>query len=166
MTEPVVGDVTRGAARASAGGAGERVAILPAISLWQPWASAWMLEGIKDHETRHWRYPSRLEGRTVLVHAAKRLDAEGYEDECHELFGPLWRTSLPRGAFLGTVTLAGCKVITNRELFNGATGAADMFWGNWEPGRFAWLRKNPALFKTPIPARGRQGWWTEALVQP
>lgn len=31
--------------------------------------------------------------------------------------------------------------------------------GDYSPGRFAWVLQNPVMFKTPIPAHGKQGWW-------
>lgn len=31
--------------------------------------------------------------------------------------------------------------------------------GDYSPGRFAWVLQNPVMFKTPIPACGKQGWW-------
>jgi ASCH domain-containing protein len=44
---------------------------LPAISLWQPWASLIAL-GVKRIETRSWPCPAKYIGERVLIHAAKR----------------------------------------------------------------------------------------------
>src|SRR6185436_9203151 len=43
-------------------------AMLPCISLWQPWGSLWCSDA-KEHETRHW--PTSHRG-WLAVHAAKR----------------------------------------------------------------------------------------------
>lgn len=33
-------------------------------------------------------------------------------------------------------------------------------YGDWTPGRHAWLITDPQPLPEPIPAKGRQGWWT------
>jgi len=43
---------------------------LPAISLWQPWASLIAL-GVKRIETRSWPCPAKYIGERVIIHAAK-----------------------------------------------------------------------------------------------
>ena len=35
----------------------------------------------------------------------------------------------------------------------------EKLWGDYSPGRFAWVLQNPVMFDKPIPARGKQGWW-------
>lgn len=127
-----------------------------AISLWQPWASLWLVEGAKEHETRHWRYPVRLEGQRVLVHAAKRKpDADDPELNaiCREHFGQDWVERLPRGAFIGSLVLAGC--FPTEEVY---PSESDEVCGNWAPGRFAWKGAERRL-GAPRPAIGRQGFW-------
>lgn len=32
-------------------------------------------------------------------------------------------------------------------------------FGDFTPGRYAWVMMNPVLFESPIPARGKQGLW-------
>ncbi len=32
-------------------------------------------------------------------------------------------------------------------------------FGDWSPGRFGWILRNPVLFDKPIPAKGAQGFW-------
>jgi hypothetical protein len=49
----------------------------PAISIKQPWAYAILKLG-KDCENRSWHLPSRYHLRTVLLHAGKRIDYDGY----------------------------------------------------------------------------------------
>jgi hypothetical protein len=51
--------------------------ILPAISIKQPWAYAILHFG-KDVENRTWDLPRKFLGKTVLVHAGKRFDDDGY----------------------------------------------------------------------------------------
>lgn len=44
---------------------------MKAISLWQPWASLVAIKA-KTIETRHWPAPSRMIGKRIAIHAAKR----------------------------------------------------------------------------------------------
>lgn len=64
---------------------------IPAISLWQPWASAIAL-GLKTYETRHWQRAYR---GIIAIHAAKR------KPEAHPAFKSV--ADLPTG---GIVCLA------------------------------------------------------------
>lgn len=139
---------------------------LPAISLWQPWASLLFTDPpAKEHETRHWRYPARLHGQRVAIHAAQRLECrdEDLDRLCLFSFGPAWRSRLPRGAFIGTALLCGCTPTDGTKLFNGAASIRDYISGDWGPGRFGWRLEDRSPFTTPIPARGQQGWWTAEL---
>lgn len=136
---------------------------MKAISLWQPWASLWLL-GPKIHETRHW--PTDHRG-ALLVHAAKKL--------CHDVdstlaailerkFGARWAKELPRGALIGCVELEDC-IPTSL----GCTDDDDRTCGRWDPGRYAWRRGQEARrFVEPIPYTGRQGFFTvpDELVMP
>ena len=135
---------------------------LPAISLWQPWASLLFVEGGKVHETRDWDVPRRIFGRTVLVHAAKHpITRTTVEDDdplailCTHRFGPDWRKALPFGAFVGTARISGSLRMPR------ATPASpvDEIAGNWEPGRYAWRMDERMPLAEPIPAKGQQGWW-------
>lgn len=138
-----------------------------AISLWQPWASLW-LSPAKIHETRHW--PARHRG-WLLVHAAKRLERDVDDDLhaiCRDQFGPLWRTSLPRGSVIGAVDLIDCKSTESVVLstMDAPEGARDIACGNFDVGRFAWRRGAYKRFATPIPYRGLQSFFDvpDALV--
>ena len=135
----------------------------PAISLWQPWASLWVVSPrIKWHETRHWPAPPRFIGRRILVHAAKTRegirDAEDDPDLaalCAERFGDGWATSLPMGGFIGSLVLA-----SSERMNSGSVGRTpeDLLCGNWAPGRHAWLGESPRVWPMR-PATGRQGFW-------
>lgn len=129
---------------------------MKAISLWQPWASLWVL-GYKIHETRHW--PTNVRGG-VAVHAAKRWTREQIELCGEEPFrsaimphangnGPL----LPLGAYVGVVNIGSCLPV---EQVN--PSEPDASFGDYSPGRFAWKAIEHWTI-SPLPARGRQGFW-------
>jgi hypothetical protein len=114
---------------------------VPAISLWQPWASAW-ISPLKHHETRSWE---TLRRGPLVVHASKARTAlrfiEGpLERSLVDHFGPNWRTEIPFGALIGTVELIDCERIGETFVSSGATPVddADHAAGDWTEGRFAW----------------------------
>ena len=134
----------------------------PAISLWQPWASLIFVSdhgSRKLHETRSYPLPPRYLGERIAIHAAKRpvpkaIDAD-LELLCIDLFGVDFRSSLPRGAVVGTVMI---DQWTATE-FCGPETDADSIAGDWTNGRFAWRLRNPQQLETPLPQLGQQGWF-------
>lgn len=64
--------------------------------------------------------------------------------------------NLPRGAVIGTVEIVDCVPV--EELVDSLDNRERLL-GDYSPGRFAWVLQNPVMFKTPIPAHGKQGWW-------
>lgn len=135
---------------------------ITAISLHQPYASLLVHEAMpKIHETRSWPVPARLVGRTVLIHAAKRVHLD--EDValiCRQLWGLDWRGAIPRGAFVGTVIFGPPFRITGERQ---AAGLQDVTAGDWTPGRWAWPTTARHQFATPVAAPGRQGWWNAPI---
>lgn len=133
---------------------------MKAISLWQPWATL-LVTGHKEHETRGW--PTQVRG-TVAVHAAKKKCSEARElvleyPFCdalndHEL------SALPFGCLIGTVDLVAC-VQAEKVYAPGIWGHEDpdFFFGNFEPGRWAWKCESPRMLAEPIPYRGMQGFF-------
>ena len=149
-----------------------------AISLWQPHASLLFTDPpAKVHETRSFAYPAAYEGRTVLIHAAKRRPPVGdlalndLHRICASRFGPSWWMDLPYGAFVGSTRLAGCRFASRDGVsaFNGADSLDDWLCGDWSPGRHAWRLEDRRKLAEPIPTRGFQGFWNaeigDGLVQ-
>lgn len=110
------------------------------LSLKQPWA--WAIFHGKDIENRVWSTKFRGE---LLVHASKSYDLEGYEwikKNFPALSPLLYREvyDLPRGCIIGKVTMTGCVIHSSSP---------------WFFGPYGFTFENPALFKTPIPHRGK-----------
>lgn len=141
------------------------------LSLWQPWATLWVT-GEKLIETRSWGTDYR---GIVVVHAAKRFDDEQRHLCFTEPFASaLARVgfghpgSLPLGAILGWVDLAGCARMVNDAM---PTGPGDIHigddprlteqeraFGNYAAGRFAWLTgPRRRVLAQSMPYRGGQG---------
>lgn len=141
---------------------------MKAYTVYQPYAYA-TVAGLKGYETRPRR--TNIRGR-VAVHAGKKwLNADG-------LFGLLNReiaygkileteydrgiehlkqaTELVYGAVVGTVEIVDCVPV--EEIMHTLT-ERERLLGDFSPGRFAWVLRNPIMFEKPIPARGQQGWW-------
>lgn len=150
---------------------------VPVITLWQPWASLCFVEqsGLrKCWETRGYYAPAKYVGRDIAIHAAAAFPASKHitaelNDLAYDAFGCGYNYSLPRGAILGLVTLGQpVPVETVRDDLTEEERAA----GIYTDGRYAWPLSNPRALATPLPAKGKQGWWSieasalTAQVQP
>lgn len=131
---------------------------MKSLSLWQPWASMLFVKEasgypVKRDETRHW--PTNIRGR-IAIHAAKTK--EGSKDiDALDLapFGLSYDT-MPFGALIGTVNLVACH---NTERIRSQRTDANLYWGNYGPGRYAFEVKDVKLFPSPLPYRGMQGFF-------
>lgn len=155
---------------------------MKAITEWEPYATL-IVSGLKLYETRSRRTSIR---GTIAIHAAARppLSPEKYKIEAWNQIAAALRTKgigfmkyidLPRGAVVGTVEITGCEqvinMITRTNPVNGAPHPAailsngqeicgtQLAYGDFTPGRWVWMLKNPKMFETPVPAKGRQGFW-------
>lgn len=148
------------------------------LTLTQPWATLVAI-GAKRIETRSW--PTSYRG-PLLIHAAAGLGPGGrremiarcrseHFDTALEAAG-YWPVSaidhLPYGAIVAAAELFDC---------NAAPGYLAAGWryddgrewrlteqerafGDYAPGRFAWLLDQVQPLATPIPAKGALGLWT------
>lgn len=159
---------------------------MKAISLWQPWASLVVI-GSKQIETRGWSTNYR---GPLLIHAAKRkhIGELIYFGSCWAFdaaLQPLGGTmtpntsidlvkDLPFGAIIGQVELVDCRptdsftigeIETRRypdEKCSDWKSYTEKVLGDFTPGRFGWVFKNPVRFETPIPYSGKQGFFEVA----
>ena len=60
------------------------------------------------------------------------------------------------GAVVGTVEIVDCLPVEN--IADGLT-EQEKALGDYSPGRWVWVLKNPVMFRMPVYARGKQGWW-------
>ncbi len=129
-----------------------------AISLWQPWATLWLLTNPdeKVFETRHWYTGIR---GPILVHAAKKRDAEVRKALTDPYFKArlaehgLKPESLAFGAIIGQVDLIDCRIMGGMPSPSEREARA----GLWTVDRYAWQRgPRTEVFQYPIPWVGRQ----------
>ncbi len=145
---------------------------MKAISLWQPWATLWVL-GWKRHETRHWHTHYR---GPLVVHAAKRRG--GDQDDSLSFIAEFLSKNgksleeirdaldcgsdfkvknMALGSAVGVVNMCMCWDI--HQGFTKEQTDTELIMGNWEPGRFAWQADKPHAFETPVPFKGQQGFF-------
>lgn len=139
---------------------------MKAFTIYQPYAYA-IVAGLKGYETRPRR--THIRGR-VAVHAAKLdlwksgiLEA-GIVPKIEKILSEHQRLGnraahLDYGAVIGTIEIVDCVPV---ESLIGKLSERERLLGDYTPGRFAWVLKNPVMFDRPIPARGFQGWWNWA----
>lgn len=139
---------------------------MKAITIWQPWAQL-LAEGKKHEETRSWATNYR---GPILIHAAKNprdFFVDLYPDEevwPHFVAAGLGKAQilkdLPRGVIIGKAKLTACKLIDEEySNFVKEFCPAEYAFGDFTPGRYAWVLEEPVLFDKPIPASGKQGLW-------
>lgn len=159
-------------------------ATLPAITLWQPWATL-VSEGLKPFEFRSWPAPRRLWGKRVAIHAGARpvqrgelqellLRLQGVEArETGLIPAPAIEVleralsspgTLPRASILCLATLG--EPIRNEALaarlglpsVNDSDRTQHSNWG--------WPLTVIEQLEPFVPARGAQGWWTWRRAMP
>lgn len=155
---------------------------ITAISLWQPHASL-VAFGEKPFETRHWQTKHR---GLLAIHAAKHEDHFNSNEQFTEAFSEVsekhdwgewyWpQSEIPNlhfasqvqrglGAVLCVCDLLTCvptEHITGTDKFPARFSRTErhLVFGDFTPGRWAWVLQNVRRFKTPIPATGHQGLW-------
>lgn len=148
---------------------------MKAISLLQPWASLIAI-GAKKIETRSWSTKYR---GPLAIHASKKLwKFMEYLPEERLIGLTLWETGLyhtlkdlPHGAVIATCNLVDVRYMLQGKLFryeNGAViaggeipmpGEPELSFGDYTPGRFAWMLEDIKMLKSPIPAKGHQSLW-------
>lgn len=142
---------------------------MKAITLWQPWATL-VAHGYKRIETRSWKTNYR---GPLAIHAAKKWNRELRElcltepfRSCLKEIYPDKRHPLPRGGVIATVGLY--EIVEASWVFPGRCarhgGEHEESFGDYSPGRYAWLLTEPSRFEM-IPYRGRQGLWNWESIE-
>ena len=127
-----------------------------AITIQQPWASLVALRA-KRYETRSWnthyRGPLAIHASATFSETQRRLARSGPFVAVCQLTAVFKTTdSSGQSAF----EFARADLSNREEAF-----------GDFSPGRFAWLLTNVIALENPIPARGALGLWEwndEALI--
>lgn len=130
-----------------------------ALTVWQPWASL-IAYGLKEYETRHWRFPPGAKGKLVAIHSAKRWTASEQRAARHleqfyrHLQPPI--QDYPLGAIVAIVRMVEC---VPSELLLRRLSPLEKACGDYSPNRFGWRMELVQRLTTPVPAAGQQGFW-------
>lgn len=135
--------------------------IIPAISLWQPWASLWVY-GEKTNETRSWPIPPRFKlPFRLAVHASKKwtlpLRAIVRTEPFRSSIMTIGKARMPLGELVGTVEIFECIRFT--PAFVASLSEKELAFGDYAIGRYGWRARDFKPFKKPIPMTGRQGFF-------
>jgi hypothetical protein len=149
------------------------------LTLTQPWATLVAI-GAKRIETRSWSTSYR---GPLLIHAAAGLGPvggfKGLVRQCrYDPFKSVLRDAgaagliseyiddYPRGAIVAVAELCYCQPMPDDGSigwnFNGNEWVItdqERAFGDYTPGRFAWLLADVRPLATPIPAKGALGLW-------
>ena len=133
---------------------------MKAMTVIQPWAYL-LASGKKQNETRSWRTNYRGE---ILIHAGKKDMTQAmrqtlFEARYMEKAG-VFSMNMELGAIIGKAVLVDCFQIDEAYRYKlRRENEAELAFGDYRLGRYAWVMKDPVLFDEPIPAIGRQGLW-------
>lgn len=139
---------------------------MKALTLTQPWATLVAI-GAKQYETRSWyttyrgplaihaakggyNWLSLAAGDEVSVAMCRALNAGGYASA----------RELPLGAVVAVGDLV--RIYRTQWIARDARAplsADELAFGDYTPGRYAWLLANVRRLPEPIPARGSLGLW-------
>lgn len=145
------------------------------LTLTQPYASLVAI-GAKRIETRSWSTSYR---GPLGIHAAKGFPgwAKGLCESrmfCNALGWPVcpseltqeWLDdnaarikSLPRGTVVATARLVKCVPVELLGTIIQPFTEQEQAFGNYEPGRYAWLLEDVRQLPEPVPAKGALGLW-------
>jgi hypothetical protein len=162
---------------------------MKALTLTQPWATLIAI-GAKCIETRSWSTGHR---GPLAIHAAKTLSRDVYprgdEDFAHLCNTEPFATALinagyhqpggsfqpevpspfmlPRGVIVAVAHLERVTQMTERGIASLAhLHPTEHAFGYYEPGRWAWVLREPRPLTVPIQARGAQGLWDWTVEDP
>ncbi len=138
---------------------------MKALTVMQPWATLVAL-GAKRIETRSWSTSYR---GPLAIHASGRISREaavicreppfrealaagGYGEESGSASNPF---GLPLGAVIAVALLVDVQRITRAH----APAEPERSFGDYTPGRFAWLLDHVRLLPEPVAAKGALGLW-------
>lgn len=131
---------------------------IPAITLWQPWAT-WIAAGLKTIETRRHDRFYRLAGHRIAIHAGKHFDnwslriASGYRGKMFCVWQELWPDlkADPLGCVVCTAMVKEARWLT------GADSPAALY--PCGPNRFGLVLGNIRVLPEPLPWCGGRGIW-------
>lgn len=154
---------------------------LKAITIWEPWASL-IAMGEKSIETRSWKAPDNIINQRIAIHAAATMPkwVKALCSGFAKLIGTKeyngsWLYHLehgigPFGKVVATAKLTECiLIIEDHEVMEYAiigegdkqqmVDGPEYLFGDYTPGRYAWILEDIKPLENPTPAKGMQRLW-------
>lgn len=137
-------------------GASRKEEVIKALTLSQPWGSLLAI-GAKKIETRSWKTAYR---GPLAIHAAKKYPRAAQMLAISSPFiEPLNRAGylpdIPLGAVVAMCQLVNCLPVEMVERLSDS----ERKFGDYSPGRYAWILEDVKLLPEPIPAKGALSLW-------
>lgn len=129
------------------------MATIKALTLWQPYASAIVL-GLKKFETRSWA--TKYRGR-IAIHSSLKPLSKSYLALAEKYGISNTPPKIPLGKVLAICELEDCILMD--EEFIKSQDPAEIDFGDWRIGRYAWKLRVVEIFHEPKSTRGYQGLW-------
>jgi len=127
------------------------------LSLIQPWASL-IIRGAKRYETRSWstnyRGPLLISSSKKFPDVARQICLQDPFATALDIWDEKSLDTLPLGCILGRINLTA--VVPAAEV-HAKLDDDERAFGDFTPGRFAWLMEDALAFDPPIPWRGSLG---------
>lgn len=119
---------------------------MKALTIREPWVTCILKHG-KRIENRNWRLPQGMQGQTIALHTAKKLDKDGFTAaaELAEIEKSELVDVLPMGMIVATARIVKCVAKSPDK---------------WFFGPYGFVLDEIKPLATPIPARGALGFWT------
>lgn len=146
--------------------------ILPALTVWQPWAQLIAL-GLKPWEFRRWPAPKRLHGQRIAIHAGARpvrkaevkdliltLRMEGQMGTGLKVEGSLSMLDKVLAGFPLPLSHVVCTVRLGTPLPAAQLPAEYVDSDRVDHQAWAWPMEDVKPLLPPEPATGAQGFWT------
>lgn len=137
---------------------------MKAITIKQPWATLIAL-GEKKFETRSW--PTKYRG-PLAIHAGKQIDKESCDyppiKQALHKHGIESYKGLPTAVVLAIVDLCDCHKVPNEISpdgirFGKKLEGDEVYFGDYNEGRYAWELTNLQVLPKPMPAKGQLSLW-------
>lgn len=137
------------------------------ITLTQPWATLVALRE-KRIETRSWRVNYR---GPLAIHAAKRFPPDAqylcFKEPFRKILVDRYSFVMGGEIYLGKhkfplgAIVATCRLVDIQPTIAIADTISDQerAFGDYSPGRFAWILEDIEPLAQPVPAKGKQGLW-------
>lgn len=132
---------------------------MKALTLTQPWATLMALQA-KRIETRSWKTPYRGE---LVIHAAKGFPGDA-KDFCgsagvRAVTGGWTPAQFPLSRGLCVVRLIDCIPTEDKRLAQFFTVPNEVWFGDYGPGRFAWVTEFVRTVEDERIVKGALGLW-------